>query len=75
MPDLKITLSLDTQTARAYSSASPEDKKKIEALLSLWLRSLAAGEYPSFQVVLDKIGQKAEAQGLTPEILESMLDA
>src|SRR5258708_11480012 len=44
-----ITIPLDTQTARAYDSAPPEQKRKIQALLSLWLRELAAGEYPSLQ--------------------------
>lgn len=42
-----ITIPLDPQTARAYDSAAPEEKRKIQALLSLWLRELAAGEYPS----------------------------
>lgn len=73
MPDLTITIPLDSQTASAYSSASPEEKKKMEALLSLWLRALAAGQYPSLQKELDEIGRKAEARGLTPEILESLL--
>jgi hypothetical protein len=73
MPDLTITIPLDAQTARAYSADSPEEKKKMEALVSLWLRALAAGQYPSLQKVLDAIGQKAESRGLTPEILESLL--
>jgi hypothetical protein len=73
MPNLTITIPLDAQTARAYGSASPEEKKKMEALLSLWLRALAAGQYPSLQKVLDEIGRKAEARGLTPEILEALL--
>jgi hypothetical protein len=73
MPELTITIPLDAQTARAYSSASPEDKKKMEALVSLWLRALAAGQYPSLRKALDEIGRKAEARGLTPEVLESLL--
>jgi hypothetical protein len=73
MPDLTITIPLDAQTALAYSCASPEEKKKMVALLSLWLRALAAGQYPSLQKSLDEIGRKAEVRGLTPEILESLL--
>jgi hypothetical protein len=61
MPDLTITIPLASQRARAYSSASPVEKKKIAALLSLWLRALAAGEYPSLQKALDEIGRKSEA--------------
>jgi hypothetical protein len=73
MPDLTITIPLDAQTAQAYSSASPEERKKLEALVSLWLRSLTAGKYPSLQKALDEIGHKAEAKGLTPEILDSLM--
>jgi hypothetical protein len=73
MPNPTITITLDPQTARAYEGAGPEEKRKIQALLSLWLRDLAAGEYPSLQQVLDDVGRKAVARGLTPEILDSIL--
>jgi hypothetical protein len=68
-----ITIPLDPQTASAYESASPEEKRKIQALLSLWLRELAAGENLSLQQVLDEVGSKAKARGLTPEVLDSLL--
>lgn len=73
MPNPTITIPLDPQTARAYDSAAPEEKRKIQALLSLWLRELAGGQYPSLQGVLDDVGRKATARGLTPEILDSLL--
>jgi hypothetical protein len=76
MADLTITIPLDAETASAYNSASREEKKKMEALVSLWLRALAAGQYPSLQQVLDEIGCKAEVRGFTPEIrLEPLLRA
>jgi hypothetical protein len=68
-----ITIPLDPQTARAYDSVSPEEKRKIQALLSLWLRELAAGENLSLQQVLDEVGSKAKARGLTAEVLASLL--
>lgn len=68
-----ITIPLDPETARAYDSAAPEEKRKIQALLSLWLRELAAGDYPPLEQVLDEVGRKAKARGLTPEILDSIL--
>ena len=68
-----ITIPLDPQTARAYDAAAPEDKQKMQALLSLWLRQLASGEYPSLQQVLDDVGNKAKARGLTPETLDALL--
>lgn len=68
-----ITIPIDPETARAYDSAAPEEKRKIQALLSLWLRELATGDYPPLQQVLDDVGRKAKARGLTPEILDSIL--
>lgn len=73
MPNPSITIPLDPQTGRAYESASPEEKRKIQALLSLWLRELASGQYSSLQEVLDDVGCRAKARGLTPEILDSLL--
>lgn len=68
-----ITIPLDPDTARIYDSASPEEKRKIQALLSLRLRELASGHYPSLQEVLDEVGRKAQAGGLTQERLDSLL--
>lgn len=68
-----ITIPLDPQTARVYDSAAPEQKRKMQAIVSLWLRELAAGEYPSLEQVLDDVGRKAKARGLTPEMLDSLL--
>ena len=73
MAKATITIPLDPQTAQAYDSAAPEQKRKIQALLSLWLRELTADEYPSLQKVLDDAGRKAKDRGLTSEILDSLL--
>jgi hypothetical protein len=63
-----ITIPIDPQTASAYDSAAPEEKQKIQALLSLWLRERATGQYPSLQQVLDEVGRKVKDRGFTPEI-------
>jgi hypothetical protein len=73
MQKVTITIPLDADTARAYETAAPAEKRKIEALLSLWMRELAAGEYASLQGVLDEVGRKAKARGLTAETLDSLL--
>jgi hypothetical protein len=73
MANPTITIPLDPQTARAYDSATPEEKRKIQALLALWARELAAGEFPSLQQVLDEVGRKSQGRGLTPEVLDSLL--
>lgn len=73
MENPTITIPIDPETAQAYNSATPEEKRKMQALVSLWLRELAAKESPSIQEVLDEVGRKARARGLTPEILNSIL--
>jgi hypothetical protein len=45
----------------------------MQALLGLWLRELAGSEPRSLQQILDEAGRKAQARGLTPEMLESLL--
>ena len=67
-----IKIPLDPETARIYADASPEDQKKLRLLLSLWLREFAVSSTP-LQAVMDEISRKAQARGLTPEILESLL--
>jgi hypothetical protein len=69
-----ITIPLDAQTARIYTGASTEDKRKLRLLLSLWLREFAVSPRP-LKVVMDEVSEKAQARGLTPEILESLLNA
>jgi hypothetical protein len=68
-----ITIPLDPQTAKAYDSANPDQKRKIQALLSLRLRELTSEETPQLDRILNEVGRKARAQGLTPELLESLL--
>lgn len=69
-----ITIPLDAQTAQIYTGASTEDKRKLRVLLSLWLREFAVSPRP-LNVIMDEISEKAQARGLTPEILESLLNA
>jgi hypothetical protein len=73
MPNPTITIPIDPLTAQAYAAAGPDEKRKIQAVLSLWLRELTSGELAPLEQVLDEVGRKAKARGLTPEILDSLL--
>jgi len=68
-----ITIPVDPQTAQAYDAAPPEDKRKIQVLLTLWLRELTSGEPKPLQQILDEAGRKAQDRGLTQELLDSLL--
>lgn len=41
--------------------------------MGLWLRELTFGDNPPLEQILDEVGQKARARGLTPELLDSLL--
>jgi hypothetical protein len=67
-----ITIPLDADTARLYSQIPADLQRKFQLLLN-WLRDLIVPPRP-LQVVIDEISQKAQERGLTPEILESLLN-
>jgi hypothetical protein len=73
MTSAMISIPVDAATALAYSQAPPEEQKKIQLLLRLRVRELFAPSNVSLQQIMDDIGAKAEARGLTPEILETLL--
>ena len=58
---------------RPVTPAPPEERRKMEILLGLRLRELTSKDAPSLKEIMDEIGVQAEARGLTPEMVESML--
>ncbi len=69
-----ITIPIDTELARIYNTASVEDQKKFQALLVFFLRSIAASGQLDLNTLMDTISDRAQARGLTPDVLESLLD-
>ena len=74
MTTATITLELNADAVSAYNTASAEAQKKMRLLLSLWLKELAVSPSISLSALMDDISDKAEARGLTPAILESILN-
>lgn len=73
MANTTISIPVDEATALAYSQASAEEQRKIQILLRLRAYELFTQADTSLQQIMDEIGEKAEARGLTPEILETLL--
>ena len=69
----QITIRVDTEAARAFKSASEEERRKLEALLSIRLVE-ATKTSGSLKQIMSEISRKAQERGLTPEILRSILD-
>ena len=73
MATTTITIQVEAEAAKAFAAASPEEQRKMQLLLSLRLQDLTTPQGKPLQAVMDEIGARAAARGLTPEILESLL--
>lgn len=69
----QITISVNTDVANAYRIASEEERRKLDLLVNLRLRD-ATRTKSSLKQVMGEISQNAQERGLTPDILESILD-
>lgn len=68
-----ITVRVNALAAQIFEAAPEEQKRKMEALLSLKLTQ-ATREQRKLEEVMSDISQKAQERGLTPEILESIMN-
>ena len=68
-----ITVSVDPDVADVYRSASDDDRRKLDLLVNLRLRE-ATESTSSLRTLLQEISRDARRRGLTPEILQSILD-
>jgi hypothetical protein len=73
MATTTIAIQVEPEAAKAFAAASPEEQRKMQLLLSLRLQDLTTPQGKPLQAVMDEIGARAAARGLTPEILESLL--
>jgi hypothetical protein len=68
-----ITIQVDPESALVYRSASDEERRKLDLLLSLRLREVTRPGI-SLEDVMDELSRNAQSRGLTPAILQSILD-
>jgi len=68
-----ITIQVAPDAARVFNTGSEDQQRKWAALLSLRLLEVTQQD-ESLEDVMRDISRKAQARGLTPEMLESMLD-
>lgn len=74
MASANISIQVDAEAAKAYAAASPEERRKLELLLSLRLQDLTSSSTRPLNEIMDEIGREAEARGLTPAVLQSLLN-
>ena len=73
METTPITIEVDAAAAKIYAAATPEEQRGIQVLLSLRLQDLTDGPARPLREVIDEMSRRAAERGLTPEILESLL--
>ncbi len=73
MSTAMISITVDADVAQSFAQAPPEERRKVELLLALRLRELTHGRVQPLKEIMDEIGAEAEAKGLTPETVESIL--
>ena len=73
MATVPITIEVDAEAASIYNAASPDEQKRMQLLLSLRLRDLTLRPRRPLRDVMDEMAAEAAANGLTPDILESIL--
>lgn len=69
----QITVSVDPEVAKRYRSASDNERRKLDLLVSLRLLD-ATESGKSLRDTVREISRSAQRRGLTPEILQSILD-
>ncbi len=68
-----ITVHVNLEAAHIFETVPQEQRRKIEALISLKLTQTSRDKR-TLEAVMSDISQKAQARGLTPEILDSILN-
>jgi hypothetical protein len=73
----EIIIKVSSDLAQVYNQATKEQQEQIQLKISALMRSQIAYSRPQklaqFRQTMDLASQQAQAQGLTPEILESIL--
>ncbi len=69
----QIVVSVDSEVAELYRSASATERRKLDLLVNLRLHD-AARPGRTLQKIMHEVSRNAQARGLTPDILKSILD-
>lgn len=69
----RITVTVDSEVAEKYRSASDMDRRRMDFLINSHLRRMMGPRRP-LEEIMDEIGHQAQQRGLTWEILQSILD-
>jgi len=67
-----ITINVDNEVAKAYREAEVNKQQKLSVIIKLFFQPDLDNK--TLSQVMEEIADKAEKRGLTPEILQAILD-
>jgi hypothetical protein len=67
-----ITFQVDAEVADAFNQAPFSQQQAIQSVVSLWLKQMVQSE--SLAVITQEIRREAAEKGLTPDILQELLN-
>ncbi len=73
MATKEISIRVSDQAAEVYRAASPDERRKLDALLSMRLIE-AMRSKRSLEDVMSEMSRRAQERGLTPEKLQEILN-
>lgn len=77
IPQVEITIKVPSEVAQAYRNATEEERKQIQTRIAVLLKSSMTNKLEAItklRQTMDEIGKRAAQRGLTPEILEFILN-
>ena len=66
-----ITIQVDSKIAQVYRDAGPQTQQKIQTIVNDWLKLII--QEKSLEQIIDEMQEQAKKNGLTPEILDAIL--
>lgn len=69
-----IRIQVDAETAQAYEVASQEQIQRLHLMLHLWSKEVMGRPQRTLEEMMEDIADQASANGLTSEVLQSILD-
>lgn len=70
----EITIKVSREVAIAYQNATEQEKQRLQTLVTLFLDRDTSNNHDLLGIIMNEISDRAQERGLTPEILESILN-
>lgn len=70
----EITITVTPEVAQAYQKATDKQKQFLQTLIVFFFNEDVTREMDFLGKIMDEISDRAVARGLTPEILEAILN-